>query len=132
MSYYHGQFASNEIMKEYVHFLCSCIDPNDVGACVNRTDGFPMKGHYIRVKIEFVKIHNQFVDVKIVAFGHEKMFPWYLSRRKDPNTLLHEFQRKVDDLTLEIITENGLDRDQIWLDYHPLKNLKLPNIKKEV
>lgn len=123
--YYHGQYASDEVMKNYVEFICSNVQLQ-AGACVNGKSGFPMKGCYIPVKLEIIEKLSRSAIFKMEALGHSKTFPLYMSRHKDPNSLLLELQRKIDDLTLEIAVENNIDQDELLKTYHPLRNFVRP------
>lgn len=120
----YGLYANDETMRKYVDFICAQIDTR-CGASVNAKDGFPMKGYYVPVKLEIKEKLSRSAEMKITVLGYEKEFIFFMSRHKSPDALLHELQRKIDELTLEIIRENNLDQDKIYREHHPLRNLKL-------
>lgn len=120
----YGLYANDETMRKYVDFICAQISAK-CGASVNASDGFPMKGYYVPVKLEIKEKLSRSAEMKMTALEHEKEFIFFMSRHKSPDELLHQLQRKIDELTLEIIKENGMDQDKIHRDHHPLKNLKL-------
>jgi hypothetical protein len=125
----YGFFADDITMKNYVNFICDQIEhiiKTHCGASVNKTDGFPMKGYYVPVKLEIKERFTRSAELKMTVFGCEREFIFYMSRHKSPDELLHGLQSKIDELTLEIIKEKGLDQDKIYHDHHPLRSLKLP------
>lgn len=130
--YIHGLFASDEVMENYVQFICSHIlnlpyfSISNCGASVHKTDGFPMKGYYVPVRLAIIVKKRSSIDISIMALGHIKETTFFMSRHKSPDALLHELQEKIDEVVSLIISENKLDRDKIWNEHHPLKNLKLP------
>jgi hypothetical protein len=123
--YSSGYFATDEVMKDYVEFICSHIILKS-GACVDKSGGFPMKGCYVPVKLSVTSKTMRYAKLKLIALGYTKDFTFYMSRHKSPDILLHELQDKINEAVGEIILENSLDRDKIFYDHHPLRGLKLP------
>jgi hypothetical protein len=127
----YGFFASDEVMEHYVKFICKEIEEmikTHCGASVNSRDGFPMKGHYVPVKLEVVEVMKRSASLRMKTLGFTKEFTLYMSRHKSPDKILHELQYKIDELTLEIIKENDIDQNRVHSEHHPLRNLnfKLP------
>jgi hypothetical protein len=115
-----GFFANDEVMKHYTEFLCEQIiqlTKTNSGATVNKTDGFPMKGCYVPIKLKVTNIMKTSATMMLEVLGHEKEFIFYMSRHKSPNTILHELQRAIDELTLEIIKDKNLNQDKIYSQY---------------
>jgi len=123
--YYYGQHVNDRIMKNYVEFICSQISLNG-GAEVNKSDGFPMKGAYVPVKLEIIEKTLRTAIINVTSLGHSKKFTFFLSRQKSPARILSELQDKINETVTEIVLENNLDRDKIFYEHHPLRNLKLP------
>lgn len=123
----YGFFADDNVMKKYVDFICDRIlEARSIGVEISRTDGFPMKGHYIPVKLTIKARTLRSADISMEVFGYTKEFTLFMSRRKSPDELLHQLQRKLDELALEVVIENKLDRDKIWNDYHPIRRFPFP------
>jgi hypothetical protein len=121
----YGFFMDNDSMKDYVNFICDQIEKIKAvhcGTTVNKSDGFPMKGYYVPVKLEIIERLSRSADIKIEVLGHTKQFIFFMSRHKSPDETLHRLQSKIDELTLDIIKENSLDQDKIFSEYHPLRN----------
>jgi hypothetical protein len=123
--YDQGLWASDEVMKNYVDFICSQIKSTG-GASVRKADGFPMKGCYVPVKLEITAKKVTYAEMRVTSLGHTKEFVFFMSRHKSPNKTLNELQAKINETVESIVVENGMDKDEIWSTHHPLKNLKLP------
>lgn len=127
----YGFFASDGVMEHYVNFICNEImemTKTHCGASVNRRDGFPMKGYYVPVKLEVKERLKRSAIFKITVLKSEKEFVFYMSRHKSPDELFHQLQRKIDELTMEVIKENDIDQNRVHDEHHPLRNMnfKLP------
>ena len=114
--YHIGLFASDEIMKNYVEFICSQIS-SDCGSSVRQTSGFPMKGANVPVKLKILNKLTRSAEMEITSLGFSKTFIFFMSRHKSPHKLLHELQEKIDELVSEIIDENALNRDDIHKEH---------------
>lgn len=123
-----GYYATDEMMREYVNLICSFLVKHS-GASLNKRTGFPMKGYYVPVELEVLTKMSRSAELKITSLGHTKTFIFYMSRHKSPDALLHELQRKIDDLVREIIEENGMDQDKVYMEHHPLRGIKLEKLK---
>lgn len=127
----YGFFADNDVMQNYVKFICQQIElitKTHCGTMVNKKDGFPMKGYYIPVKLSLKEMTVRSATFKMKTLGYEKEFDLYMSRHKSPDKILHELQDKINESTTQIVRENNMDQDKIYNDYHPLKGIFKKNI----
>lgn len=118
-----GYYTTDEMMREYVKLICSFLVENS-GASLKK-----MKGFYVPVKLEVIEKMSRSAELQITSLGYTKTFIFYMSRHKSPDALLHEMQRKIDDLVREIIEENGMDQDKVYMKHHPLRGIKLEKLK---
>ena len=124
MAYHNGQYMTDKMMQQYVDFILSLVGAT-AGASVSAKDGFPMKGHYVPVTLEVLKKERTYVDFKLTSLGFSKELTLFLSRKKSPADTLAELQEKIDITVNQIVTENNLDKEEIWKTNHPLRFLKL-------
>jgi hypothetical protein len=117
--------ATDEVMDDYVTFICNHI-PAKCSAFLRGPGGWANVEAPVPADVELLHRDGRMATYKITILGHDEQLRFPMSRRWSPEKVLCLFQERLTEIAHRIIKENGMDKYEVWAEYQPLRNLKLP------